>query len=190
MIALLISTHSLVDVITNSSSELFVCDSDKSAEFVKDFLIDSLYRYNLENSSSKAFDDCFGEILKVDESNFDEFFNEYIVDWDYSNWKWKGEGIDELITQYKWEREYRKDNGLEYKPWNDKANEKFNNKIDKQVSKAWNAYLDEWKKGNYEKVKAMSIGQILIKSVEDNSIPYDMFDTIESAFKADRIHLG
>ena len=30
--------HSTIDVITNSSSELFVCDTTKSLEFVNEFL--------------------------------------------------------------------------------------------------------------------------------------------------------
>ena len=32
----IIKTHSFVDVITNSSTELFVCDTDKSVDTIKD----------------------------------------------------------------------------------------------------------------------------------------------------------
>ncbi len=35
-----------------------------------------------------------------------------------------------------------------------------------------------------------SSGKIVIDSVEDNSIPYDLFDEIERKFKATRSHLG
>lgn len=35
---LIINTHSMVDVITNSSTELFVCDTDKTVEMVKEIL--------------------------------------------------------------------------------------------------------------------------------------------------------
>lgn len=37
---LIINPHSLIDVITNSSTELFLADTDKTVEFIKDFLAD------------------------------------------------------------------------------------------------------------------------------------------------------
>ena len=39
---IIISIHSMVDVITNSSTELFILDTEKSVEVVKDILKDEL----------------------------------------------------------------------------------------------------------------------------------------------------
>lgn len=52
------NNHSFVDVITNSSSELFVCNTDKTIDLVKDILKELLHKHNPKLN----FDDCFGKI--------------------------------------------------------------------------------------------------------------------------------
>jgi hypothetical protein len=42
---IIISVHSFIDVITNSSTELFVCDTDKSVEVVKSMVDEMQERY-------------------------------------------------------------------------------------------------------------------------------------------------
>ena len=49
---LIINPHSTVDVITNSSSELFVCDTDKSVTLVEDYI-------HAEIALSKDEDGCW-----------------------------------------------------------------------------------------------------------------------------------
>lgn len=44
----LIKAHSFIDVITNSSTELFICDTDKTVEFVKEQLLELLRIYNMK----------------------------------------------------------------------------------------------------------------------------------------------
>lgn len=75
----LINLHSFVDVITNSSSELFIMDSKKSVETVRDFLRDSLDLRNglvadedFEDGCEYTFDACFGFVEVIDESNVDD----------------------------------------------------------------------------------------------------------------------
>ena len=70
---ILVDPHSFVDVITNSSSELFVCDTDKSVKFVETFLENALDTYNMGRETNIPFRKAFGEIYKIDETNFDEF---------------------------------------------------------------------------------------------------------------------
>jgi|LakMenEpi03Aug12_release.lakeMendotaPanAssembly.Ray.scaffolds.fasta_scaffold53998_3 hypothetical protein len=60
------NNHSFVDVITNSSSELFVCNTDKTIDLVKDILKELLYKHDPKLN----FDDCFGEI-ELSKFNFD-----------------------------------------------------------------------------------------------------------------------
>lgn len=57
-----ISTHSLVDVITNSSSELFVCNTDKTVRMVKELLKQLLVEYDRGHGGCSRFGDVFGEI--------------------------------------------------------------------------------------------------------------------------------
>jgi len=59
---LVVSTHSFVDLITNSSTELFVCDSDKTLVAMKE-LLGKLLEFHDELSETKHnFDDVFGRI--------------------------------------------------------------------------------------------------------------------------------
>lgn len=103
--ALLINTHSFVDVITNSSTELFVCDTDKTVDAIKDIL--------------------------------------------------KGIGADSLVNI-----------GI----------------IGKGEKPYW-MNDDDWGIKTKE-------GQIYIEGIEDNIIPYELFDCIEYLFNATRYHLG
>jgi len=114
----IIPIHSMVDLITNSSTELFVLDTDKSLEVVKEILQDAINLHNKANDSDISFDDIF------DEPEF-------------------GSGKDALD--------------------------------------GWSSYY----KSNIE-------NGIIIKGSSDNSIPYWMFDFIESAFgfSTERFHLG
>lgn len=63
----IVNNHSFVDVITNSSSELFVCNTEKTIDLVKDILKELLYKHNPKLN----FDDCFGTI-ELSKYNFDE----------------------------------------------------------------------------------------------------------------------
>lgn len=58
---IVISIHSMVDLITNSSTELFVLDTDKSLEIVKEILQSAIDLNNKANNLSKSFSDIFDE---------------------------------------------------------------------------------------------------------------------------------
>lgn len=53
--------HSIIDVITNSSTELFVLDTDKSLDFVKEILESAIQLHNKINKSHLKFKDVFDE---------------------------------------------------------------------------------------------------------------------------------
>jgi hypothetical protein len=69
---LIFKPHSVIDVITNSSSEIFVCETNKTVERVKEILQELLNIYNKkwkdENPESRdlEFDNCFGSIYKIE----------------------------------------------------------------------------------------------------------------------------
>ena len=56
-----IQPHSIVDVITNSSTELFVIDTDKSMETIKDILQEAINLHNKAEGTSYTFEDIFEE---------------------------------------------------------------------------------------------------------------------------------
>jgi hypothetical protein len=53
--------NSIVDVITNSSSELFICDTDKPVGVVRQLLVGLLYLYNRQFETDYAFEQVFKE---------------------------------------------------------------------------------------------------------------------------------
>ena len=56
---LLLKTHSFVDVITNSSTELFVGESSKSVDFIKEMLLEYLqlhFKYNPDTNDYYGWD--------------------------------------------------------------------------------------------------------------------------------------
>jgi len=54
---LLINTHSFIDVITNSSTELFVCNNDKTLEQVKEILEEEWEKFIKANPYMYSYDD-------------------------------------------------------------------------------------------------------------------------------------
>ena len=58
---IIINVHSFVDLITNSSTELFVLDVDKSLEVVKDILQEAINLHNKATNTDYKFEDIFDE---------------------------------------------------------------------------------------------------------------------------------
>jgi len=185
---LLLDLHSTVDIITNSSSEIFVCNTDKSLEFVKEWLEKALELINI-GGVVYQYDEVFGELEIIDESNVDKNFNSLIVNTGYFDWKWKELGITQLEDCYDWKENYKKLNGLiEKYPWHE--NRKINIENNKKAYEAWDLHEKQWKDKYFEKIKPQLIGKIIISSASDNSIPFGLFDLIESTFNGERFHIG
>lgn len=115
-----IETHSFVDVITNSSTELFVCNTDKSVEMVKEILTEKYESFNKLYDRGKQDVNDILEVKIADEKCVKD--------------------------------------------------------------------MEEWKE-YYSNLKIKK-GDIIIKGIDDNSIPYEFFDVIEELFDVLRYHLG
>lgn len=63
---MLIKIHSFVDVITNSSTELFVIESDKTVEMVEDILSEIIDFHNKITGKLLDKRDVFSEVSKED----------------------------------------------------------------------------------------------------------------------------
>ncbi len=206
---LTINAQSFVDVITNSSSELFICNTDKSVEMITEVLQNMLDEYNQENGSNNTFSDCFGAIAIVGENNATGtyFIDDLPLTQQDALEQRRKEIIQDIIRA-----ELEKDPKWDKKNWNER---------DKILSRKTEAQLLEYKReeklssvtgeksnmpnwwhtGNKPKKNSWDydrqmtwrgqyIGKVIIESATDNSIPYDLFDRIESTFSAERHHLG
>lgn len=80
---LVVRPHSFVDVITNSSSELFVCNTDKPVALITEFLEDLLKVYNkFHKGTPEIFEDCFKKVDVIkNEKQAKEVFLEDIFCW-------------------------------------------------------------------------------------------------------------
>lgn len=213
-IGLVINAQSFVDVITNSSSELFICNSDKSITLVEDILRDMLDKFNKENSCNYGYNDCFGDISIIknmeDASKIDYFDGMPATYEDALDIKRKDIFCDE----------FRKNNPELIKALNKKPGGYFE-ATEKAMEYATNELIrikrelklselnddkanmpDWWETGNKKSINDWFDGssdfdyiekyfnKLLIFSKEDNSIPYELFDQIEDIFSAQRLHLG
>lgn len=103
---ILINLHSFVDVITNSSTELFVCDTDKSVEVVKQILQDKLDSWNRNEGHNRSFDDVFCEPYIYTKEMYES----------RSEWAWDWENPDSIGKMI---IESNGDNAIPYDMWDD-----------------------------------------------------------------------
>jgi hypothetical protein len=72
----LVDIHSIIDVITNSSSELFISSKDTDVSFVREFLEDIISIENKYENRNTKFYDYFDEPYLLTEENIDSFLND------------------------------------------------------------------------------------------------------------------
>jgi hypothetical protein len=88
---LVINPHSFIDVITNSSTELFVCDTDKSIETVKEILaadpnvygyeepwvfhLDEYRKWKAEKKEAEIRNKAYWDLHKKPSKEMDKFWN-------------------------------------------------------------------------------------------------------------------
>jgi hypothetical protein len=161
-IAFVIDVHSTLDVITNSSSELFVISDDTTVEAIEEML-----RYMADQWNDMAKKGVFGqwyvknkraslsgnnkEIPEEPIKSFDEMFGNIFI----------------------YEQHRQETDAEQIRRWDEESRERGHN------------YSSGW---GYEKPE--NVGKIIIESKSDNSIPGEIMEWIESAFSAKRWHLG
>lgn len=162
---LIIDLHSFVDLITNSSSELFVCDTDKSLDAIKELLQDMLNLSNKCNGTKIKFEDAFGTI-EFAEINIENMWS---------------------VTGYYSPSCLRTILNI-YPPPNYDSFDHM-----KDFQQRWDELKkaeEVWLKEHGGQINEILKGKIFIHSAGSNSIPFELFDFIENTFNADRIHLG
>ncbi len=74
-----INKHSFVDLITNSSSELFVCNTNKSIEMIKNLLTKLIETHSELSGVHYTYNGCFGKIEEAKYTYDLEKFDESVV---------------------------------------------------------------------------------------------------------------
>ena len=187
----IINPHSFVDVITNSSTELFVCDTNKSVELVKEILA--------SNSDLYGYNEPFLFSIKEYRKNKNNY--PFIDGWfkdadDYNDIKESRLEIIEYGQNYN-QSEYRdrlhKNSIGEDGRWNFELKklevEKIYTEIEQQsIKPKWwdNAIQNTFP---YNSIQDLD-GKIIIIGIADNSIPYEQWDWINNTLNAYNIHLG
>ena len=167
-----IKAHSFIDVITNSSTELFVGDQAKGVEFIKAAMDELLVGYDKKYPSEypSTFESIFGEIKCLTDADVDAFMDTMEGFMDPSD------PLMHNIEPYP-----------EYPPYNHSlTREEHQAEWDKQDKR-----IADWKTNNREQFAKNCTGMIVVVGKHDNSIPYDLFESIEAVFEtATRYHLG
>ena len=173
-----IKLHSYIDIITNSSSELYVCDKSASVESIKQLLESLCAKYNVSYYST------FSDIYIIDETNIDDFIEDYVFGWGV-------EPVGESFGLHDFWDLYRTAEHLypfKY-PYNE--NEEYNSEISDKREAYYKKVVDEETmalKNNSDRIQKL-LGTICIFSADDNSIPWEMMEEL-SDLNMNRYHLG
>lgn len=210
--AIVIRFDSVVDVITNSSSELFICKTNKSLATVEELLGEMIDEHNEnilkgEGEDYKYYRDLSPEDLKrslVDKEmvfdtpfcvgdNLELFIDRHVsFGWEYHKYAplrkaFVGD-VDELI----WEL---CNDGTFIKSYNYKNRELPDDDPKKINAETSAKYQREKRKeflvnNNTPEVLARLKNFIIIESLDENTIPYALYDKINSTFNGRNWHLG
>jgi len=241
------NVKSFVDIITNSSSEIFICSGNKEKEAVEEILRELLKNHNKLADSKYKYKDCFGNI-EIAEYDFsihavpadilDEYVKYHYVSGErhsvYDNPEYRENHQKEKEAQVKmgivdglYQKDAVKYSELTDKWYKSKERKKIwerYNKKSKDAQLAMFKWFCEYNKieGDFEAFekrldeggyipydskepldKAYSEmkhllsynvqiqkGQIIIHSASDNTIPYELFGSIEGYLNAERYHIG
>ena len=193
---LVINTHSVIDVITNSSSELFVCQTEQTIEAVKEMLrargvdgVEDPWIFNLQD---------YREWRTLQQYKTQK-------DWDHhfaviEGWFYDPQNEDDL-------RDLRNEHIDKYNsPWHDRLRRAAGTAAgwenrDAELKKIYEEleyssdrpdwWMHPWE-GTWQSGSSVETlnGCVMIESEGDNTVDYEHWGWIEGTFNARRYHLG
>ena len=164
---LIVRPHSIIDLITNSSSELFVYSGVKSLDLVKEFLVKLIESYNTLNESqikinkNDIFNNIFGE-LSISNYNFayysfpSKLKNEYEK---YHNMRTISGSWDDYERGFEDSKRYEELKKIEEESRKESGYQNFDYKTqNEEYIKRWKLFLDKREKiwAEWEKDKNLS----------------------------------
>ncbi|MGM9530642.1 hypothetical protein [Intestinibacter sp.] len=207
-----IPIQSFSDIITNSSSELFVLNTDNTVQKVEEILnkitsgyctpiIFNLERYNKwkEDKSSVSdleysyFDTASGWLVDLDDEDslFDYRLNALINIMEYHSLEtryFKENDILFYIEFMKFAETIHLTSINRFFIYRENK-EKECKEFLKQFENSSNMLPSWWMPGEKETVQGLN-GKILVLSCDDNSMPFESFDFINEVLNGYNIHLG
>lgn len=157
--------HSLIDVITNSSSEMFITDNTTTLSAVQEYLQDI---------------PGVGDVYEVNKNTILKFIQESM------NWVGSSYGIS-LQSEWDWVNLFAATHKISLHSWNNTPDDIHNRS---KMNILYDEYRALWMKENLDKVLKINQGRIVIHSSDDNSISWEDMEEIEFHFGAARYHLG
>ena len=176
-IIILPKIHSIVDVITNSSTELFVTDQNQTVNAIREFLDAMATLFGREHG--------VGKIYQLTEENIGEFLSDYYFNYGMDLSK----SLPAPIEYSGFRKKFLLDNKLEYKPYL-KENSDYNFSISEQIDGAFDDYINDYKNKNIEILNRDLIGRVVIIGESSNTIPYAFWEIIRDKFNANNWYLG
>ena len=210
-----IEIHSFVDLITNSSSELFVCDTNKSLTAVKEIVEKIIKNYYDEQGESVPDSKTIWTTIFEEPSVIkkDYVLSEYpdqedvkkITDWNYYD-KQQHAASDKVNKKFVEDPKFvemswdEKTKDPEWIAFND-ARAEYRNELFDPIWADRNAARERIAKyfgfknadeaGTYASWNiSVKKGNIVLYSADDNSVPYEVWDRINSILNARNYHLG
>lgn len=193
---LVVRLHSIADVVTNSSSELFIGNSDFSEPLIYAWLEDLAKVAGCHHGIGRVrcIQGVEGLKTALQENNW-YMFGEYSQNtgrslmfkfWDYS--KYGNLPEPENLPQKPGDIDYNLLRSLPQEEAREMSNAHYEAEQawQEEVTAAHLKIIDD----NKEKFEDGMLGVVILESSSDNSVPYEMFDMIEAKFNAERIHLG
>lgn len=170
---MLVPIHSLASVITNSSSELFICNTDKDQSELEEFFAKlsdlvgdtGIGKISLHEGPNALLETLIRFSGYIDEDMVISVLRTFI-----------GHGFDDIESDMQELVDYLKAQNI----------------ADDELPDWWveNGYIAQWFYRNDEKLRSYIGKFAVVRSRGDNSIPDDIFDIIETRLKASHIHLG
>lgn len=207
-----INTHSFVDLITNSSSELFVCDTEKTLEMVQVLIEKIIVNYydELGETCPPIWDSIFNKPQLCEEDfNINSYPDKqelYEAKQDYWNTsaireaKYKIEELNpypQELNKLEWNERYKTEL---YQKWSKKDRQlrkKYLQPLYDEHEKKVEKVLNYFKNQGIEDPQTLfdygittKSGNILLYSSSDNSVPWECVTRIENVLNATRYHLG
>jgi len=203
-----ITISSFVDLITNSSSELFVCDTKKSLKAVKGIIEKIITNYYEEQDLPVP--EIWGNIFREPyfaESDFnldtypDKRDIQIVRDYNFFD-------EDERQIQRKTNEKFPEPLSIKGKTWEEKAKDPVYQKWSKESNEyrikesqfiwderdAARERINKFFGGDNDVNISYDIkikkGNIMLESASDNSVPYECWDRINSILGAQNYHLG
>lgn len=208
----IIPIQSFSDIITNSSSELFVLNTNNTIQKVKEILSSITYGYidpiifNLEKYNKWKEDDSFVSNL---ESAYFDTVRDWFTDLDDEDslFEYRLQAFCSIMEYNSLKVCYFKENNILFytefmkfaKTVGLKSIERFSiyreDKEEKckeffnQFEKSGNTLPSWWNPKEEDTVQGLN-GKILVLSEDENSMPFDSFDFINEVLNGYNIHLG